>query len=126
MAQRLIPGAMAVCMVTACLAANAQGMTDPTRPPSAPLPPGQNDSTEGPNSQLQSVLISPTRKLAVINGQTIALGGRFGEAQLVSISESSVVLKRGEELETLRLLPGLEKTRTKAVDARRPQKGKDR
>ena len=90
-------------------AAWAQGLADPTRPPNASAVAGATEiSSLGP--QLQSVLISPGRKLAVINGETVALGGKFGQATLVRITESQVVLKSGEETQVLKLYPGVEKT----------------
>ena len=92
----------------------AQALTDPTRPPTEPLPsdaPTALAPADASKPRLQTILISPTRKLAVIDGRTVALGERFGDARLVSISETAVVLKRGDKTETLRLLPGeLEKS----------------
>ena len=103
MAQRLML-ALALAFAPAVF---AQGLTDPTRPPTAPLPGG--GASDEPTSQLQSILISPNRRLAVINGQTVALGGRVGDATLTQISETGVVLKRGDLLESLPLLPGVAK-----------------
>ena len=59
----------------------------------------------------------------MIDGQTVALGGRIGDATLVKISETGVVLKRGEEYETLRLLPGLDKKPSAARIAHGRNKG---
>jgi MSHA biogenesis protein MshK len=127
MAQRLTPARhLAWLALVAALSAYAQDLQDPTRPPSAPVPgaaAGAATPQDSAGAQLQSVLISPARRLAVIDGQTVALGGSFGEARLVSISESGVVLKRGDALETLRLLPGLEK-KSPAAAAGRAKKGK--
>jgi MSHA biogenesis protein MshK len=90
----------------------AQGMSDPTRPPSAAAADGRGEAAgETATSQFQSILISPGRKLAVINGQTVALGGRIGDATLAKITETGVVLKRGDALESLALLPGVDKKR---------------
>jgi len=88
--------------------ARAQGLNDPTRPPtvSASAPEAAADAAA---SQLQSVLIAPGRRLAIINGQTVALGGRVGDATLTQITETGVVLKRGDLLESLPLLPGIAK-----------------
>jgi hypothetical protein len=55
------------------------------------------------------VLLSPRRKIAVINGVTVPLGGMVGEARLVKITETEVVLKTGNETEVLKLFPGIEK-----------------
>ena len=85
-------------------------LADPTRPPSAgaAMPQGaQDDAPAG--RQLQSVLLSGGRKLAVIDGRMVPLGGMIGEARVVRISETEVVLKSGQETETLKLYPGVEK-----------------
>ncbi len=98
--------------------APAQGLVDPTRPPAwAGKPGAAEDAPAG--TQLQSVLISRSRRLAVINGNTVALGGMVGEARVVKITETEVVLKKGEETEVLRMYPGIDKRPVKRAAARR-------
>jgi MSHA biogenesis protein MshK len=58
---------------------------------------------------LQSVLISTTRNVAVINGQTVPLGGKFRDATLTRITESGVELRSGSQIKVLRLFPQVEK-----------------
>jgi MSHA biogenesis protein MshK len=87
-------------------AGTAQGLADPTRPPLASADAFGEDA---PASRLQSILISSGRKLAVINGQTVPLGGRAGDATLVRIDIAEVTLKRGDQYETLRMYPGIDK-----------------
>lgn len=112
----------AMALLAAACAAHAQGLSDPTRPPGASA---LETETPAPSSpRLQSILISPQRKLAVINGEAVALGGRVGEATLIRISEASVVLKRNGELETLRMFPsGMDKKPAPASVARTREKG---
>jgi hypothetical protein len=55
------------------------------------------------------VLISPQRRLAVIDGRTVPLGGKVDDATLVQVSETHVTLRRGAELKTLELYPGVER-----------------
>jgi len=45
------------------------------------------------------VIISPDRRAAIINGQTVELGGKYGDAQLTEVNESGVVLSgtRGKQ-----------------------------
>jgi MSHA biogenesis protein MshK len=125
MAQRMKPpGLCTIVLLASSFAAHGQGLADPTRPPSAPLQSEAAAAGSDPSRpQLHSILLSPSRKLAVINGETVALGGRFGEATLVRISETGVVLKRGEALEALPLLPGIDK---KSAAKRRADKGDKR
>ena len=83
-------------------------LVDPTRPPSAsPESAAEAVAVAGP--RLQSVLISPTRRAAVISGTPVALGGTYGGAKVEDINESAVVLRYPDRRETLQLLPGRDK-----------------
>src|SRR5579859_2155199 len=87
---------------------SVQDLADPTRPPNSGAGvAGDLAPVEGP--QLQSVLISSTRNVAVINGQTVPLGGKFRDATLTRITESGVELRNGSRVERLRLFPQVEK-----------------
>ena len=92
--------------------ASAQELADPTRPPNAPLP-GASGPDSPSGTQLQSVLISPSRRLAIINGKSVALGDSVGESKVVKITETEVVLQKGTETEVLRMYPGVEKQAVK-------------
>jgi MSHA biogenesis protein MshK len=128
-AKRASPLALAL----AACSALAQPLADPMRPPqqaSAPAPGGDKASSEAPAvPQLHTILISGTRKLAVIDGATVPLGGRVGDAKVVRIAEAEVTLRRGEELQVLKLHAGVEKTRVgdraaaKKRAARNPAQG---
>jgi len=108
MADRVTPAAALVLAAAFACAAHAAPFADPTRPPDAVEPvEGRDAGASGP--RLESILIAPNRRLAVISGQTVQLGGRFGEARVVRITESEVVLRSGDQLETLKLFPGVEK-----------------
>lgn len=88
-------------------AAAAQGLSDPTRPPG-----GQSESAEAVGTGgpvLQSVMLSPSRKVAVISGEMVALGGRYGSSKLVRLTETEAVLKNGADVTVLRLHPLVEK-----------------
>ena len=90
-------------------AAHAQpGLSDPTRPPSPLVGTAREGGPrEASGLRLQSILISPQRSLAVINGTAVPLGGKFDQATLVQIAETHVTLKQGNELKTLELYPGI-------------------
>ncbi|MEO8142867.1 MAG: hypothetical protein ABI654_01520 [Betaproteobacteria bacterium] len=112
--ERMYRGALnmvlAVALWLAASGAQAQGgLSDPTRPPSAPVAGAVGVAEEIPGTQLQSILFSSGRKVAVINGKMVPLGGMVGEAKLVRISETQVVLKKGDETEVLKLFPSVEK-----------------
>ncbi|RFP13807.1 MULTISPECIES: MSHA biogenesis protein MshK [unclassified Duganella] len=92
------------------LPASAQKLADPTRPPALMAAPESEAAAEavaaGP--RLQSILIGRApdgRRLAVIDGATLRIGGKVGDAVLERINDNSVVLRRGKNLETLTLFP---------------------
>ena len=91
----------------------AQDGIDPTRPPAvmtAPvLVPGGAyvaPRVERRAPELQSILVSLRpggRRVAVIDGKTVRQGQRVGDAVLVAIGATEVVLRRGSKTETLKL-----------------------
>lgn len=96
--------------VSLSAAGRAEMLPDPTRPPLAALPGGAVAQEKvGGEAVLQSVLISSARKEAIINGQTVPLGGHFGAAKLIRIGEGEVVLQTGDVLKTLKLYPAVDK-----------------
>ena len=86
-----------------------ENLLDPTRPPSELAASSMTAASVASGPLLQSILISPSRKSAIIGGQVVGLGGKYGEARVVSITESEVVLKTGAVTEILRLFPDVEK-----------------
>ncbi len=94
-------------------------LPDPTRPPAEFLP-AANDvagaldqSVLYSASGLQAVILNKNGKpRAVINGETVVLGGKVGEARLVSLTESEAVLQGPNGREILRMTPGIEKKMT--------------
>ena len=101
----IICGGVACSMLS--LGAGAQGSPDPTRPPQSVEAMGQDFPATGP--VLQSIMISPTRRSAIIGGQLVVLGQKYGEAKLVRVTESEVTLVQGKETTVLRLFPGIDK-----------------
>ena len=108
MAERMTVVVWAAILAAVAGNAAAQALNDPMRPPMISSTGAEPETAAGPS--LQSILISPNRKLAVIDGQTVPLGGRIGDATLIEISGASVMLKRNGELERLRMYPpGIDK-----------------
>jgi MSHA biogenesis protein MshK len=102
----------------------AQGLIDPTRPSGMAQSAGPDTGEAGaaPATQLQSVLIASGRRVAVINGTRVMQGDMYGDAKVVKISESEVVLRKGTETEVLKMYPGIEKQPTKRRFARQGEK----
>ena len=90
-------------------AALAQALKDPTRPPIGYAGDDYETGEVATGPVLQSVMISPTRKSAIINGEVVRLGARYGNAVLVKIAEHEVVLRSGEDTQVLKMYPGVEK-----------------
>jgi hypothetical protein len=86
-------------------ASYAQSLSDPTRP-YGPMVRAEGTTT-GP--VLQSILIRPNSKTAIISGQTVPLGGTFGNARISRITDTEVTLVQGKEVRVLKLFSDLEK-----------------
>ena len=113
--KRLLPLFAAVLSVAAGVAAAepaAATLADPTRPPPAlEAPAAVAGKSPAPLSGLQTVIMRKGRKpVAVINGETVELGAKLGEATLVKLSEREAVLQGPQGKEVLRLTPNAAKT----------------
>lgn len=122
MADRLMLAQAMAAAATLALSAgsSAQALTDPTRPPLELMSAATAAATT--RTPLQSILLSSTRKGAIINGQYVALGGTYGRARLVKITATEVTLKGDHGLEVLQLYPPMEKTSAASSDDRKPEK----
>ncbi len=61
------------------------------------------DNQESPIWILNSTLIDPYRKVAIINGQQLVIGDIINEAEVVEISHQFVKLRYQDELVTINL-----------------------
>jgi MSHA biogenesis protein MshK len=128
--RRLVQNALFVLVLLASLPAMAQSgaLPDPTRPPgvnetstqSAPAPTG-----------LQAVVLRPQgHSVAVINGKTVAVGDKVGDARLVLLTAEEAVLVGPNGKEVLKLVPTVDKNRVasepaaKKAKKRNPRRGK--
>ena len=103
---------LSICSVLALTAESASAqrvMADPTRPPGGVAVDAQAEvAVSGP--VLQSVLIPKKgRPVAVIGGQQVRLGDKYGESRLVRLTEREAVLEGPSGVEHLPLTPGVEK-----------------
>ena len=96
--------AVLICVVTASTA-TAQALRDPTRPPSMASARGVAGRSEQSAWILQSVLISPERRYAIINGEVVKLGGSIAGAELVAVAEERVTLRTQDGLRIVHLFP---------------------
>lgn len=82
---------------------------DPTRPPSASTN-ASGDDKPGHVRVVQSVLIAPGRTVAVVDGQTVRVGSRIGDARVMRIDETGVMLSQNGKTEILVLFPDARKS----------------
>jgi MSHA biogenesis protein MshK len=77
---------------------------------------------------LQSIIISPRHRAAVINGEIVVLGGKIGDATLVEVNNKSVVLQGAQGKRVMELFPGVHLSKAEnefqAGDKSQPKEGK--
>lgn len=122
MADRLmLAQAVAAALALAhCASGAAQALIDPTRPPLELM----SASVAGAASRtpLQSILLSSTRKGAIINGRYVPLGGTYDKAMLVEITATAVTLKSDHGLEVLQLYYPMNATSAVSGTEGKPEK----
>lgn len=97
-----------------CATAGAIGVSelpDPTRPLGgrAPAPARAPAPVQAAPDVLQSILVSPQRRLAVISGRMVGVGDRVGDSEVVEILPYEVVLQRSGREVRMRLMSRLNK-----------------
>ncbi|MDP2806297.1 MAG: hypothetical protein Q8O24_10190 [Gallionellaceae bacterium] len=121
-----------MALLCVCGAAGAmEFLPDPTRPAVDLSPEKKNGGVGGMGGGgtaneaapvvikevLQSVIISPQYRAAVISGETVMLGDKFKGATLVDVLESSVVLNDAQGKRVLQLYPGVRLNKIEPVVA---------
>jgi MSHA biogenesis protein MshK len=86
-----------IVLAAVCAVASADNIRDPTRPPSpAEIRAffGAEPAAGHPSYQLQSILLSDERRVAIINGRRVSEGHVINQAEVVTIEPGRVVLRR--------------------------------
>ena len=103
---------LAVLLLSASQIAAAESLPDPTRPAiDLGSVAGAAGSTmdavpaDTASHGLQSVIISPQRRAAIINGEVVKLGEKYGNSRLVEVRESSVVLENAHGRQVMEMFP---------------------
>ena len=112
---RLFAQVSVFCLLSSVLSPlAAEELPDPTQPPAGiyALSSGRGaaESTiiaTPASNGLHSIIISPNRRAAIINGEVVELGEKVGSARLVEVSESGVVLQSERGRKELALFPGV-------------------
>lgn len=87
-------------------------LDDPTRPADFVVGGGIGVNPEDVTTawNLSSILISPQRSVAIINGKTVQTGDMLAGAKVLSIQQTSVKLEQRGEIILLKLFPSKVKT----------------
>ena len=108
---------LAAAALAAAAPASAQPLVDPMRPP---VVAASAAASVGAASALQTIVIRPDRRFAIIDKQTVALGERVGDARVVRIAETEVTLRDDSGgTRVLRLYPQVDKKSAAPADAAR-------
>ncbi len=94
----------------------AQILYDPMRPP-AELDATPGEKGAGGAPRLQSVMIGPSERWAIIGGERVGLGGRYGDSRVVRITESEVVLRSASGDQMLKMYSDIEMNPVKPAAA---------
>ena len=90
----------------------AEELPDPTRPP-AELAAPAGGAAASQSAGLQSIIISRSRRAAIIDGQTVELGGKYGDSKLIEVNEGNVVLHGAHGRQVMTLFPDVKMTTAK-------------
>jgi hypothetical protein len=84
--------------------AAAETLPDPMRPPNASVFTRSSKSVQQ-HYYLSSILISPEHRSAIINGKSVVVGDRIGNARVRQIQGNEVTIVVSGKTRTLTLLP---------------------
>lgn len=106
----------------------AEELHDPTRPPASLSATGTAPmqlATKSRSAGLQSTIISKSRRAAIIDGKTVELGEKHGNARLVEVNEGSVVLRGAQTQRVLTLFPDVKITQRETTTKKKaaPESG---
>lgn len=105
----------------------AEQFVDPTRPAFELVPGLQSNGevaavaskVETPPAGLQTVIITPTREAAIIDGVEVERGGRYGDAELTVVNETCVVLMGAQGRQVMHMFPTVNMTKNELACVKR-------
>jgi len=114
-ARNLLPSVVFCLLSSVFCPLEAEELTDPTRPPASITAPAPASGVEATpiSAGLQSIIISKNRRAAIIDGETVELGGKHGDAKLIEVKEGGVVLRGAQGKQVMTLFPGVTMTPVK-------------
>lgn len=114
---KTIAGLLLIGMLASMGARAASGLDDPTKP-AFDLVPGLDGQSVDVNKSanapagLQSVILSGKREAAIINGQEVEVGQKYGNATLSVVNETCVVLMGPEGRQVMHMYPAVTLSKT--------------
>ncbi|MDH4189344.1 MAG: MSHA biogenesis protein MshK [Betaproteobacteria bacterium] len=102
---RMVKFLILLLFAVASDALRAQHLSDPMRPPVAALPAPADGAAQSRAARagVQSILISRDRRIAIIDGEQVEVGGRVRGAEVTEINANEVVLRGRRGTRVLRL-----------------------
>lgn len=98
-------GVLGLALLAAAGLAPAQQLGDPTQPTALDEPAAAGAVVKaGPRWRLQSTLVADNRRLAIINGRTVAAGDRIDGATVREVRQEGVTLEVDGRRVELRML----------------------
>lgn len=94
---QIVVGSMLIVLTNFCL--GAEFMRDPTRPYTA----RELSAATAPRFVVNAIIISPERRVAIVNGRRVGVGDSVGNATVIAIEKEKMVL----ELDGKRITTGL-------------------
>ncbi len=97
-------------------------LNDPTRPAIELVPGlsgGANGAEQAPPQGLQSVIISPKREAAIINGVEVEVGEKYDDAVLAVVNETCVVLTGSQGRQVMHMFPTVSMSKNELACAKR-------
>lgn len=102
---------VAAVLLSVSFALCAESLQDPTKPlfgtGEGELVSAGVTGVRPNNKGLLSVIMSPTRCAAIIDGKTFKLGEKYGSATLVEITPNGIVLQGPSGVRSMGLFPGV-------------------
>lgn len=97
--------------------ASAETINDPMRPPGKAMlaATASGKQAVAARYRLDSVIIAPNRRQAIINGKRLSLGERIGNATLIDVQATQVTLRLAGKPYIVTLLPLSIKTPSEAT-----------
>ncbi|MGI9236210.1 MAG: hypothetical protein ACR2QZ_02380 [Woeseiaceae bacterium] len=103
-ARNSLPASAALLLFFTVTSGSA-GAAEPLRDPTKPYTAVERVRTAAPRFVVNAIIISPERRVAIVNGRRVAVGGSIGDAIVTAIEKDQLVL----ELDGKRITAALNK-----------------